>query len=273
MSTTFNLTRNQIIFKACRMSGILEQGESPEQEMLKTAADYLNIIVKELEVHKKKLWSIVRVQTQVSRSSIVTNGGATYYALQSHTSAANTEPGVGDLWEDYWYNDESTGATATAWALDTAYTRGGVLTAPIGMQALESMTVREDDVDYPVNILNRFREQEISEKWETDRPSVARYDRYNSLITLYSIPDDTYTITYEYIRILDDILTAGGTLDIPQTLLGYMIFELAAWLAEEYAQQGDKIMRLRSTAQGKLALALRNQDEFETRSGIDPIYE
>ena len=273
MTTTFNQTRNQIIYKACRMSGVLEQGESPDQELLKTAADYLNIIVKELEVHRRKLWVVERAETRVSPSSVVTNNDQTYYALKTHTSSADTEPRTGDLWEDYWYNADVLDVAATAWALDTDYTRGGIIIAPDGAQAIETMIIREDDNDYPVDIINRFKEIQITEKWETDRSKAARFDRYNSTITLYPIPDKTFTVIYDYIKLPEDILTAGGLVDIPQTLLGYLIFELAAWVAEEYSQSSEKIMRLRSTAQGKLALGIRNQDEFETKDCIDPLFK
>lgn len=273
MAVDFNLTRNQILFKACRLAGVLEQGETPEPDMLDTAADWLNLTIKDLEVHRKKLWAVERIQVQVSKSDQVTNNDEVYYCIQSHTSSATTEPGVGAQWEDYWYNSEVLAdTTPDAWALSTDYENGGEITVPEGTTSIERAVIREDDSDYPVKIINRFGEISIQDKWETDRPCALRFDRTNQKIFLYYIPDDTYTLTYDRIRLLADIDTASGNPDVPVTLLSYLIYEVGACMAEEYQQESEKINRLRATGQQKLALALRNQTEYTDDSGIEPIF-
>jgi hypothetical protein len=273
MTTVFNLTRNQIIFKACRLAGVLEQGDNPEDDLLQTAADSLNLIVKDLEVHRKKLWAVERVQVQVTKSDQVTHNGDVYYCIKTHTSGATTEPGVGTVWTDYWYASPILATTTpAAWLTDTAYNNGGEIAAPAGTTAIESAVIREDDSDYPVRIINRFTDLQIEEKWETDRPCALRFDRTNNKIFLYYLPDDTYTLTYDRIRLLADLDTASGTPDVPQTLLSYLILETAAWIGEEYQQDSMKIDRLRALGQQKLALALRNQHEFSETPGISPLY-
>lgn len=273
MTNTFTLVRNQIIFKACRMSGVLEQGQDPEPELLATAAEYLNLVVKELEVHRKKLWAVERAEIVVQPSSRVQHNGIGYYCLQTHTSDEYTEPGIGLDWRDFWRSDANAPESGLpAWATATLYLRGGQLPTASGATSIEGAMVRQSDVDYPLTIINRFQDIRIPDKGETGRPHSLRFNRPDQTITFFPIPDEEFTITYEYIRLLEDALTAGGQLDIPQTLIGFMIFELAAWLAEEYGQQSEKIMRLRSTAQVKLALAIRNQTEYQSNSIIAPIF-
>lgn len=272
MSTDFTLVRNQILFKACRQAGILEQGETPEPEMLETAADYLNTVVKDLEVHKRKLWALESLQVALTTPSVVTNDDVDYYCIKTHTSGATSEPGMGSLSEVYWYAAEVEDTTPATWATATPYTCSGQLTAPDGTTSIESAFIRYDDVDYPLEIINRFKENEISEKWELNRPACLRFDRPNLKIILYPIPDQAYVLFYTRIRLLEDILTAGGELDIPQTLFSYMILETAAWLAEEYQQEEAKIVRLQAKAQQKLALAIRNQVEGSDDTFIRPAY-
>ena len=53
----FNFTRNQILQKACRLAGVTDEGEMPNSDLLASAADSLNIILKDMEVFNFRLWS------------------------------------------------------------------------------------------------------------------------------------------------------------------------------------------------------------------------
>lgn len=272
MTTNFSLTRNNILFKACRMAGILESGELPEPELLNAAAESLNMIVKDLAAYGKKLWAVEEEIAHLSLSSVVTNDGKTYYCIRSHTSAAENEPGTGDNWKDYWYQAEPADSTPTDWALNTSYTNGGELATPDGTESIESIIIRKDDYDYPVTLLNRFQEQEIEQKWDMRTPEEARFDKNNQKIFFYPLPDQAYTVIYSRIRVLEDISLASDNPDVPQNLFSYLVFETAHWLAEEYDLEDKKITRLQSMAQVKLALALRKSVENTGDTLVDPAY-
>lgn len=57
-STTFNLTRDQLIGGALRILGVVAQGESPKTEQITEAAEALNIMVKAFEADGMPLWGI-----------------------------------------------------------------------------------------------------------------------------------------------------------------------------------------------------------------------
>lgn len=272
MTTTFEMVRNQVIVKACRQAGILEQGEQPDPEMLQSAADYLNIMIKDMEVYRKKLWSVEQVTQALTIPDTVTNNGTTYYCIKSHTSTAASEPGVGSLWEAYWYAGEVIDATASPWAIATSYTNSAEIDAAEATTTIETAFIRHNNTDYPLEVINRFTEAALPAKYWMGQPQQLRFDRPNQKIQLHPIPDQPYLLVYNRIRLLEDITTASGDIDIPQTLFSYLILELAAWMAEEYQQEEAKINRLQGKAQAKLALAIRNQHEYTDNKFVDPAY-
>lgn len=79
-------------------------------------------------------------------------------------------------------------------------------------------------------------------------------------------------LSIRYIRLLDDLNGAGDFPDVPVTLLAYLIYELAAEIAEENDREPAKIDRLRTKAQVELALAIRNQKEYSDMDFIAPAY-
>jgi len=272
MTVNFQLVRNPILTKACRMAGILEAGEQMDNEMLQSSADHLNMISKELEAFEKKLWSIDRVEIQLPVSSVVSHNGSIYYCLKTHTSSPNNEPGIGLGWRDFWYGSDAVESSPVAWALDVDYIRGGEIATPAGTASIESITIREDDTDFPVPVINRFKEMKIPFKWEVDRPEKARFDYDRQLLTFYYLPDKPYTVIYDRLRILEDITVIDDNLDIPSSLYSYLIYELAARMAEEYGQEDIKIRRLEGKAQVRLALISRKQVEYTDCETTEPIF-
>jgi hypothetical protein len=62
-----------------------------------------------------------RLASYVKYSNHVTNDGATYKCIQSHTSDAAKEPGTGADWALYWQKITTTTIVAPAWALSQSY--------------------------------------------------------------------------------------------------------------------------------------------------------
>lgn len=275
----FNFTRNQILQKACRLAGVTDEGEMPNSDLLASAADSLNIILKDMEVFNFRLWSEDRITINIKPSDRVkvynpdTSRYEGFYCIKTHRSNDDNKPLTGKFADEYWYSDNK-GIDATTfnnWYANNNYTNGGEAEVPSDILSIEGATVRKDNVDYPVKIINRFSEADIQSKWEEGTPVRLKYDKANKIVRFYYLPDDNYNVTLLVIKSLPSVEHSGDVPDVPSTFLSYLILETAAWIAEEYSNF-EKVDRLRALAQAKLALASRQQKEFESSSFVEPIY-
>ena len=275
----FNFTRNQILQKACRLAGVTDEGEMPNSDLLASAADSLNIILKDMEVFNFRLWSEDRVTINIKPSDRVkvynpdTSRYEAFYCIKTHRSSDDSKPLTGKFADEYWYSDNK-GTDATTfdnWYANKDYLNGGEAEVPSDVLSIEGATVRKDNVDYPIKIINRFSEADIQSKWEEGTPVRLKYDKANKIVRFYYLPDDNYNVTLLVIKSLPSVEHSGDIPDVPGIFLSYLILETAAWIAEEYSNF-EKVDRLRALAQAKLALASRQQKEFESSSFVEPIY-
>lgn len=275
----FNFTRNQILQKACRLAGVTDEGEMPNSDLLASAADSLNIILKDMEAFNFRLWSEDRITINIKPSDRVkvynpdTSRYEAFYCIKTHRSNDDSKPLTGKFADEYWYSDNK-GIDATTfdnWYANKDYLNGGEADVPSDVLSIEGATIRKDNVDYPVKIINRFSEADIQSKWEEGTPVRLKYDKANKIVRFYYLPDDNYNVTLLVIKSLPSVEHSGDIPDVPGIFLSYLILETAAWIAEEYSNF-EKVDRLRALAQAKLALASRQQKEFESSSFIEPIY-
>ena len=268
MTTNFNFVRNQILHKAFRKAGLVADGESLTPEQLHEAANDLNIINKNLERYRKKLWTEEQLTETLDTPDQVLYSGTTYACIISHTSGATFD-------SSYWVEIDDD-PSATAWAPSSDYT-GSSFMAPDGTTSIEMAAVHEVGMEHqrrPIELINRFEDINLPDKTLTGVPEQLYYKRYptSGRVFLYPIPDRPVVVTYSRIRLPDDITDAGQFPDVPVTLLSYLIYELAAEMAEEYDREEVKINRLRNKAQVELTLAMHNQTEYSDNSFIDPAY-
>ena len=266
MTATFTLTRNQIINKAYRKAGIVGEGEEPSAEMLNEAADNLNLIIKGLERYRRKLWALEDLQQAIDAPDCVNYGGSSYACQITHTSSTDHLPGT----DEYWVLIDDD-ATLDDYADATDYT-GSSFLVDASTTAIEKARYTETLRSYPLDMMNRFEESKVVERTTQGTPESLYFDRPNSRVYLYPVPNRTLILDFTRIRLLEDITAAGDSPDVPVTLLSYLIYELAAEIAEEYDREAQKIDRLRSKAQGELALAIRNQKEYTDNDVIEPAY-
>ena len=275
----FNFTRNQILQKACRLAGVTDEGEMPNSDLLASAADSLNIILKDMEVFNFRLWSEDRITINIKPSDRVrvynpdTSRYEAFYCIKTHRSNDDSKPLTGKFADEYWCSDNK-GTDATTfnnWYANKDYLNGGEADVPSDVLSIEGATIRKDNVDYPVKIINRFSEADIQSKWEEGTPVRLKYDKANKIVRFYYLPDDNYNVTLLVIKSLPSVEHSGDIPDVPSIFLSYLILETAAWIAEEYSNF-EKVDRLRALAQAKLALASRQQKEFESSSFVEPIY-
>lgn len=78
MSTTFTVTRDQIIQLALRKLGVLELGATPDAETVANASLALNLYIKQTATQGLKIWKVIElVIPMVNGQYIYTLGGAT----------------------------------------------------------------------------------------------------------------------------------------------------------------------------------------------------
>lgn len=271
MTTTFAMTRNQIIHKAFRKAGLIEDGEQPSPEQLHEAADDLNLIIKGLEKHRRKLWAVEQLTQTLDVPDQVQYSGKSYACTLTHTAAPTDTPDLLVQWVEITHD-----ATLPAWASGTSYT-GSSFSVPAGTTAIESAIVYHAATPHirtSLDLINRFEDIAIPDKTVVGQPEGLYFRRYPDpgRVFVYPVPDRPLAIEYSRIRLLDDVATADQFPDVPVTLIAYLIYELAAEMAEEYDREEPKIARLRNKAQAELALAIRNQKEYTDDSFVEPAY-
>jgi len=271
MTTTFAMTRNQIIHKAFRKAGLIADGEQPSPEQMHEAADDLNLIIKNLEKYRRKLWAVEELTQTLDVPDQVQYSGKSYACTLTHTAALTDTPDLLAQWVEIDHD-----ASLDAWASGTSYI-GSSFAVPAGTTAIESVIAyptASPHVRTQVDIINRFEDIEIPDKTIVGEPEGIYFRRYPEpgRVFIYPIPDRPLTLVYSRIRLLEDVTTADQFPDIPVTLIAYLIYELAAEMAEEYDREEPKITRLRNKAQAELALAIRNQKEYSDDSFVEPAY-
>ena len=112
-------TRNDIIKRALRIIGVLEQGDSPDSHQLNEAIDTLNGLLKSLSLENIWLWKIDWFIESLSASSEVTGtDGKIYTCIRGHTSSSENQPVTGSQYKLFW---KESGTTGGVWADATAY--------------------------------------------------------------------------------------------------------------------------------------------------------
>ena len=78
MSSTYTVTRDQIITLALRKLGVLEIGSTPDPDTIDNAAMSLNLLIKQMSTDGLKLWKISElIISLVSGQTSYTLGGST----------------------------------------------------------------------------------------------------------------------------------------------------------------------------------------------------
>ena len=77
MSSTYTVTRDQIISLALRKLGVLEIGSVPDPDTISNAAMSLNLLIKQLSTEGLKLWKVSELVVPL------TNGQSSYILVGS----------------------------------------------------------------------------------------------------------------------------------------------------------------------------------------------
>ena len=207
MSSTYTVTRDQIITLALRKLGVLEIGSSPDADTVSNAAMSLNLIIKQLSTDGLKLW-------KVSEIIVPLTSGQTQYTLGGSTStlmydALNPTVAITDkplkVIQGFYRNLQST-----------------------------------PSVDTPVMLVSKQEYNVLGSKFSTGTTNTIFYDprKLNGVLYVYLTPDLNAQTNIQLHIVaqmpLDDLTTALEVPDFPNEWMNCLVWNLADQLSLEY---------------------------------------
>lgn len=267
------LQRNSIINRALRICGAIASGQNATAQQVSEAASALQSVLTELKTEGFNQVQIVTTPYALTASSQVTNNGTNYTCIQSHTSAASNEPGVGALSSSYW---AARGTTGVAWALATPYTNIAYKTLNATTEDVLVAYIRDDNGNdnYPLELISESRYAELTPKDRLGRPTkmLIRYSSPRQIV-LYDQPDTTdYTLVLSEVVNLTLPTLATSTLAQEDYWDSAIVYSLAAELAPEYGLPLPERSWLRVRAAEKVAKAKAKEYRPESNDHIYGAY-
>jgi hypothetical protein len=207
MSSTYTVTRDQVITLALRKLGVLEIGSSPDPDTVANAAMSLNLLIKQLSTDGLKLW-------KVSELIIPLTAGQTQYTLGGSTS---------DLMYD---------------ALNPTV---AITDKPLkAIQGFYRNLQSTPAIDTPVMLVSKQEYNVLGSKFSTGTANTIFYDprKLNGVLYVYLTPDLNAQNNLELHIIaqlpLDDLNTALDIPDFPNEWMNCLVWNLADQLSLEY---------------------------------------
>ena len=249
----FNLTISEFITRALGLAGIVGEGEVANSAQFADGFTSLNLMTSQLEVNDIPLWKRDFYEFTPVNSSFVTNNSVQYRCLKGHTSVADNEPGVGDLTELYWKEDDSANAVPTAWGLGNPYVTSIEFTVPAKFyDILFATVVQVSGNEVPIDIISfKSYGQDINSKRTSTSSVLPTHITFDN-----KLPDNTGFIypqpTLEFessIRIFgvvkpEDSVNVGDNVDIPARYVNMLSYMVALDLAYMYQKDGESIALL-----------------------------
>lgn len=260
----FNLTIGNFLDSVLRLAGITGEGEVPSAEQYSIALEALNLTLTELEVNDVPLWKREEYIVKPNQSSYVTGSDTNIYrCITAHTSTSETEPGVGDLWPNYWYADAlPTGASAPAWASATSYVTSRSVVIPSKYyQLLTARVTDSTGFEYNLDVVAYPDYQQMyTSKWQSRINNIPHFVTLDNKIsnTLYIYPTPVYafesTLVLNFVLKPEDSVNNGDDIDIPQRYYQMLRYKVALELSYQYQRNPDDI-----------ALIMRQADYHEKK--------
>lgn len=199
MTTSFNVTRDQLINGALRMLGVVAQGESATATQLSEGAEALNMMVKAWEADGMPLWGLTEYQMTL-------------------TASTNT----------YTVGTGQTVDIAKPLKILQAWQRNTASDVDVPMRILTKQ-------EY--NILgNKTSEGVPIQMYYNPQLSTGQIKLFP---TPSASAASDYTVFFVYQRPFEDFTTGADTPDFPQEWLEALKYGLAVRLAPEYGVDGE----------------------------------
>lgn len=207
MSSTYTVTRDQIITLALRKLGVLELGETPDSDTIDNATMSLNLLIKQLSTEGLKLWKISEliVPLTISQTSYVLGGNTStlMYDSLAPTVAITDKPLK--VIQGFYRNIQV-----------TPY------------------------IDTPVLLVSKQEYNVLGSKFSTGTANTIFYDprTLNGILYVYLTPDLNASTNIELHLVaqmpLNDISGATEIPDFPNEWMNCLVWNLADQLTLEY---------------------------------------
>ena len=207
MSSTYTMTRDQIITLALRKLGVLEIGDTPDSATLANASISLNLLIKQLSTEGFKLW-------KTSEVIVPLTAGKTTYTL---------------------------GGSSSALMYDSLAPTVAITDKPLRViQGFYRNKSVSPNIDTPVLLLSKQEYNVLGSKFSTGTANSIFYDvkALNGLLYVYLTPD-TYSQSNLELHLvvqmpLNDLALSTDIPDFPNEWMNTLVWNLADQLAIEY---------------------------------------
>jgi len=223
MSTTFTVSRDQIISLALRKLGVLEMGDTPDAATIANASLALNLFIKQMSTEGLKIWKNQElVVPMITNVNTYTLGGP------------NSVP----MYDSFDVN-QTTPITDKPLKLLQAFYRNNQVSPPI---------------DIPLTLLSKQEYNNLGSKQSTGVPNSIFYDYKTTYGTLYIYvePNSQVATNYELHLVmqmpLQDINKAQDIPDFPNEWMNTLVWNLADQLAIEYSVPANHRMEIAARA-------------------------
>jgi hypothetical protein len=207
MSSTYTVTRDQIITLALGKLGVLEIGDTPDANTISNASMTLNLFIKQMSTDGLKLWKIsdIIVPLTVNKTSYILGGASSslMYDSLAPTTAITDKPLK--VIQGFYRNTQT-----------TPY------------------------IDTPFMILSKQEYNTLGSKFSTGTANSIFYDprNLNGILYVYLTPD-TNAQTYLQLHLiaqmpLNDLSLSTDIPDFPNEWMNCLVWSLADELALQY---------------------------------------
>ena len=207
MSSTYTISRDQIISLALRKLGVLEIGAVPDTDTIDNAAMSLNLIIKQFSIEGLKLWknSELIIPLVTNQSTYILGGSTSTLMYDSlNPTVAITDRPLKVIQGFYRNNSVS------------------------------------PHIDIPVMVISKQEYNVLGSKFSTGTANTIFYDtkKLNGVLYVYLTPDVNASTNMELHIItqlpLDDLSTALAIPDFPNEWMNCLVWNLADQLSLEY---------------------------------------
>jgi hypothetical protein len=207
MSSTYTVTRDQIITSALRKLGVLEIGDTPDSDTIANAAMALNLLIKQLSVEGLRLW-------KNSELIIPLTSEQTTYIL---------------------------GGSNSTLMYDTQNPNTPITDKPLKViQGFYRNIQATPNIDTPVLVVSKQEYNMLGSKYSTGTANTIFYDvkKLNGILYVYLTPDANAQTNLQLHIVaqlpLNDLSSALDIPDFPNEWMNCLVWNLADQLALEY---------------------------------------
>ena len=259
-----------ILKMAAQLAG---RGDKLSMEDLNTALRILNTILKDWAATQDvQLWNILEKTVDLPTPDTVLHNGVYYQCFNPHTSAADNEPGVGALWENYWQVTTAVTSPFT-WAVANSYTHNNlILFTPTEVEDIIGLRVLHQGQFSPIEKIPML--DYVNREQSFDLPTHAHVQRSATGTSAQFWPvNNQENATLHYYQISRPYAFAlNQSTDIPEQWIVALYYALAVELGFVYNIGTERLNVLGQKAKFEFNKAFRTNESEADACFVKPCY-